>query len=431
MKERIKSITLMVLVGVSLLQSYLLAYGTPNFDLIPQTEYVETELNGSKADMRNVIFPEQIVTHLGNKRHTVFPIDNQFYSMVSSDLMRDRSLDQLRKLNGVQTGVSWDILRDERPGIEIRFRQGVPLNVLQTIMPIKGDLSGYTDTITRILYYVKDTRDEVKVYLFTDSPLVVYEAGKTDITVRQLEQYVGFGEHLPSYHYHAASGSYLPNAPISMVRLKMPFTLFTQEQLKRSLFPDPSLTKFLFEKEGSQYYTDSKRILQMKNGQRWFLYTDPIAPPADNQTDIKGNLQNAVNFINQHGGWNSGYLLSGITPQETEGQQTLLFRQYIQNYPVLPAKPDTFGLIKVVMENGAVATYERSTINPDVQAAQRTEAQLPGGDALDALLAGVTKPIDSVYPAYQAVVTEQTVELVPRWAVELLDGSVEFLPAGK
>jgi hypothetical protein len=57
-------------------------------------------------------------------------------------------------------------------------------------------------------------------------------------------------------------------------------------------------------------------------------------------------------------------------------------------------------------------------------------AFLPGGKTLDNLIEQYSKKSDivTVFPAYQVVVIKgKKVDLVPKWAVELKDGTNEFI----
>ncbi len=59
----------------------------------------------------------------------------------------------------------------------------------------------------------------------------------------------------------------------------------------------------------------------------------------------------------------------------------------------------------------------------------RRELELVGGEALDAKLEQYTKKsqIVALFPAYRPVITDKSLELMPVWAMELYDGTYEFL----
>ncbi|WP_135554581.1 YycH family regulatory protein [Paenibacillus cymbidii] len=428
MMEKFKSFALTALVVASLVQSYFLAYSSPKFDMVTPTDYVETQLSGTQAELEEVLFPEEIVLHFGAKKHTLLPVNHQFYHMIFDDFIRKRSFEGLRKTGLIGSTVNWEDVRNNQPGFEVRFKEGIPLHALQSIVPIKEDVPLDNDLITRIWMYMNPGKEEVKTFFFTDNPQIMYEAVKADVTAKDVEKYVGLGAYLPTYH--SDNGDYyLPDDPITAIAVKMAYTQFTSEQLKRSLFVDPEMTRFLLERDGTQIYTDGKKGLQIRGDQHWLSYTDPIFTSVESRSDSRENLVSAIQYINQHGGWNGTFLYSRLTPKTAVGTQTFLFRQYVDSMPIINAYPSQFGYIKVSLQKGVVSSYERSLINLDGKGAAKTDVTLPGGKALDDMLLAYGKRFNvvAVFPAYQASVIDQTVELMPRWAVELRDGTYDFL----
>ncbi|GIP35992.1 hypothetical protein J2TS4_52020 [Paenibacillus sp. J2TS4] len=424
--ERAKSIALAVLVAASLVQSYLLAYSSPNYDPVNQMEYVDSGLTGPSAALADLILPEQMILHFGNKNHTVLPYGHQFYNMVYNDVVKQQSFDGLRRSTPSSNYLDWELIRDSRPGIEIRFKEAVPLGSLKNVMQIKEDLTLDDTDISKIWIYLN--KEEVKVYFFTTSPGLILEASKTDLTAKEIENKIGLGAYMPAYSPSELGDFYLPAADLDMVQYQVPYSVFTQEQLKHSLFPDPGMARFLFERDGAQIYTDGKRGLQVENDGRWFSYSDPISVPVESKADTKENLGNAVKFINRNGGWNNGFVYSRVSPNHAYGPQTFEFRQYIGSYPVINTGQNNFGYIKAVMQQGVVSNYERSMINMEVELAEKKEARLPGGESLTSILARSGLSPEAVFPAYRAVLSEQVIDLIPVWAVELPDGTHQFLP---
>ena len=69
MIERGKTVLLALLVVVSLVQSYLLAYSMPGMEVNVRTEqdYVTTEPLGPEEQMNKLLLPEELVLHLGSE----------------------------------------------------------------------------------------------------------------------------------------------------------------------------------------------------------------------------------------------------------------------------------------------------------------------------------------------------------------------------
>jgi regulatory protein YycH of two-component signal transduction system YycFG len=429
MMERIKSVILTVLVIVSLIQSYFLAYSSPKFDNVVQTDYVQNEIIGTQSELQDVLFPEQIILHSGNNMHTLLPLSLQFYHMIYDDFLKRKLYDGFRQSDTATLNVNWDIIRRQSKGIELRFKEGIPLSVLQNILQIKPDTTVADTIISRIWIYVIDNTEEVRTFFFSDKNSTVFEAVKVDITASNVQKYVALGQYLTPYH-SVTGDYYLPNKALTMARIQAPYSEFTADQLKRSLFVDPSMTRYLVERDGTKIYTDGKRGLQLKDDTHWMNYSDPISAPVESSSDLKENLLSSIRFINQHGGWNGSYIYSKMSSDLNTGPQTFEFRQYVDNFPLIGLTPNNFGYIKLVLQRGVVSVYERSLINIENKEVVKTPSSLPGGKLLDDIIQSYAKRFDivSVFPAYQVIVMKgKKVDLVPRWAVELKDGTTEFL----
>ncbi|PZE19059.1 YycH family regulatory protein [Paenibacillus xerothermodurans] len=433
MIEKLKSAALVILVGLSLLQSYYINYSAPSFDPLVQDEYVESEPLGSQAAVEDLLFPDQMVMHLGNQQHTVLYPETEAYTRIF-DNVRQRSLEGFRKTSPEALNVNWEEIRSTRQGFEVRFRDGLPFDVLQReqVLQIKGSLPPENDVITRIWFFADPMKFEVRTIFFTDTANTMYEVESADISTKDIERFVtleGIVAREQIVDYEKGDGDYyLPVQPIWFEAVKLPVTQYAVEQLKQNFFVDPAITRNLSERDGSEIYTDTKRGLKLQNDQRWMTYTDPVAT-MDGKDDMRENLLSAVQFINQHGGWNGKYSLYKVPQRLLPNNQAFVFRQYHKSLPVINQGSENAGFIKIVMQKGIAASYERSMMIPDVQNAVESQHSLVGGEALAEKLSqyGKRSSILSVFPAYKPIVHDQTLELVPAWTVELRDGTYEFL----
>ncbi|MCL6457790.1 MAG: hypothetical protein K6T85_07270 [Gorillibacterium sp.] len=430
MKEKIKSAVLAILVVGSLVQSYILAYGSPKLDLLTPTTYVPSELRGTQTELADLLIPHQLILHLGGSDHTVlmpFSSQQQFYKMIFRDFLQKRRFEDLRKLS-VSNLIdrNWNSIRNNNPGIEMVFNEGLPLTALQRVLEIKSDGIDSPLNIKRILIYA-NTTGEPEAYFFTEDEGTVY-AAQTDMDINEVQKNVAFGQYLTRYSPQYL-GYYLPDEPIPVVRYKYTYTQFTADELKRSLFVDPNIVKNLQEKDGSQIYTDAKRGLQLQNDRQWMIYTDSLAAPAVSKVSGVAIIESATQFVNQHGGWNGTFLLNKIVQSVDAKPQRLQFRQYIDNLPLFGSTEEDMGAINLELQQGIVSSYERSLNKLDGTPLKKTIAQLPGGAELRKLLqkSEHSGKIVDVFPAYQVVATDKSVDLVPRWAVELEDGTNDFL----
>src|SRR5690242_1149725 len=127
--DKLKTIVLTALVIMSLIQSYLLAYSMPGLGVTTsqQQGYVQSEPMGQEEKVENVIFPEDMVLHLGKGKHTVLYPATNFYNLIFGKI-------KSREFKGFQRSpavvVDWDDIRDRDQGLELRFGRGVPVELL-------------------------------------------------------------------------------------------------------------------------------------------------------------------------------------------------------------------------------------------------------------------------------------------------------------
>ncbi|WP_169084085.1 YycH family regulatory protein [Paenibacillus sp. PL91] len=425
MKEKIKTTTLIVLVALSLLQSYLLAYSMPGLGATVRSDqdYVNAEPMGPQTSVESVIFPEELVIHLGGNKHTVIYPGTQFYDMILNQRI------QGREFKGFQRSplnvLNWEEIRKNDIGIELRFDNGIPVELLQKLLKLEGDLLFLNETIDRIWIFKTTGSEEVRTFFFSAGGQMVYESVRADLTVRDVQDYVGFGQFQPKYTM-TADGLYLPAAPIQSKEMVFPYETYSPDLMQRSLF-DPSTTRAIEDRSGSQIYTDGKRGLQVEQNGKWISYTDPSAPQITENL-LSDNVYASVDFVNQHGGWDGVHRFVNAMPGE-EGKY-IRFKQYVEQYPVIETPPFRYGYMKLTLQQGVVTEYARSLITLGLQSESRSVRWLPGGEELQSSLENYRKRGDviALFPALQAApVDDKRLRFIPVWAVRLNDDTEEVL----
>lgn len=430
MKEKVKSLTLALLVACSLIQSYFLIYQLPGSNPVVKSgsDYIRTENMGTALKSEDMLYPAQIAVHLGKERHTVFYPDSTFYNLIYSRL-------KVRQFDGFQRhavqNFDWPAIRGKHVGIELEFGDGIPVELLQKVMQIAPDPLFDAETVSRLLIYNTGTEDQVRVFFFSSQGDVVYEATKADLTVQDVQQQADFGKNWVPYSL-TADGYYLPEEPVELVETGLNIGVYSTEQMQRSLFFDPSITRYIREKDGSEIYTDSKRSLQVKQDRNWINYTDPAAPSGGENSPSK-NVLSAVDFVNQHGGWNGKYRLEQADGLN-EDEPRVVFQQYygIGQYgafPILDLPSFHYGAISLVMRQGTITAYERSLIYSAGGNWEKKVVALPGGKTLREQIAKLQTGADiaRLYPAYLPSLSEDGLLLAPTWVAELSNGAIRML----
>jgi regulatory protein YycH of two-component signal transduction system YycFG len=428
MMEKIKSVILALLVALSLVQSYFLAYSMPSLEAKVRSNqnYVQTEPLGPEEEVKNLLFPEMIVLHRGEDWHTVFfPSDAPYYNLILTKL-------QGREFKGFQRNaaeaIDWEQVRREDQGLELRFSRPIPFELLQQVLKIDEDFLFFGDSIDRIWIFVRKGTEEVRTFFFSADGRSVYESQRADLTFGDVTTNVGFGEFWTPFQ--TADGRlYLPEKNYNkVVELDVSYSRYTIEQMQRNLFFDPGTTRAIPErKDGSLIYTDGKRGLKVVENGGWMSFSDQVVP-TEGRNDLIDNVTGAVRFVNQHGGWNGQHLLT-LPDDERDTVGVIRFRQYYNHMPVLSSPGMTFGHMQLRLQQGTVTFYERSLINLEEAPVKRRSRELPGGDALRQLIqmAKFDSPAVALFPAYRPSLEKDIITLHPVWAVRLENGNVQIV----
>lgn len=426
MMERMKTAVLIALVALSLLQSYLLAYSMPGLGSTVRNDldYVNAEKLGTTSHVENTIFPEELIIHMGEDRHTVIYPNTQFYEMILEQRLMGREFKGFQR--SPITILDWNEVRRNDIGIELRFGNGIAVDLLQKLLRLEGDLLFLNDTIDRIWIFKTTDTEQIRTFFFSSRGSIVYESVRADLTVRDVQDYVGFGEHLPEYRM-TADNLYVPKEPLQTTEMVFPYEMYSPEQMQRSLFFDPSTTRAIVDRSGSQIFTDGKRGLKVDQNGLWINYTNPAATQS-NEVMPSENVYVSVDFINSHGGWDGTHALVKA-PLDEEGK-LVVFRKYVEQYPVIDSPAFKYGSIQLTLQQGVVTEYSRSLITLKDQTESRAVRWLPGGDALEELLQRYTRrsEVRAMFPALKAVPLEDNrLSFEPVWAVRLHDGSEAVL----
>jgi regulatory protein YycH of two-component signal transduction system YycFG len=428
MIEKGKSVLLFLLVVVSLVQSYFLAYSMPYMEAKVKTEldYVKTEPLGTEEKVENLIFPEQLVIHLGNDKHTVFyPSTLPYYKLIFQKL-------QSREFKGMTrdsiNSVNWDQIRRENLGVELRFGRAVPFELLQRVFKIDSDFLFSRDSIDRIWIYASKGRDEVRTFFFSADGRNVYESLRADLTILDVEGYVGFGQYWDPYTSEDGK-LYIPEKPITrLLEMQVAFDRYTTKQMQENLFFDPDITRTIQDsKTGPQFYTDGKRGLKVEQDGVWLSYTNPVAP-TNGENNLIDNVMAAISFVNQHGSWNGKHLL--IKENESETGSAIRFQQYYRDVPIVSGSSMNFGYMQLSLQQGDVSAYNRSLLVLGKEVTNKRSRQLPGGDRLRKLINNMDasgRNIEAVFPAFRPILDKEKMVLSPVWAARLVTGEVVII----
>lgn len=429
MIDKAKTTVLVILVALSLVQTYFLVYNMPGIGATVKTEqdYVNAELLGKESDVESVVFPEELVIHFGGNKHTVLYPGTTFYDMILKDRIQGREFKGFQR--NPANMINWDEVRKNDIGVELRFHNGIPVDLLKKLLKVQGDFQFQSETIDRIWIFKTSDTEDVRTFFFSADGQVVYESTQADLTVRDVQDYVGFGEFQTKYEV-TSDGIYIPSKPIQSVEMVYPYETYSPDLMQRNLFFDPGTTKALKDRNGSQIYTDGKRGLQIEENGKWIIYTNPAASQGE-ESLLSENVYAAVEFINQHGGWDGvhQFINQGLDKDGKAGK-AVMFQQYVDHYPVIETPSFQYGSMKLTLQQGFVTEYSRSLITLAEKANARQARWLPGKDEVRYALEQYDRrsEVVSLFPAMQVQPLEDNeLKFVPAWGVLLKDGTQDVL----
>lgn len=424
-REVLKSVLLVLLVLASLFQTYLLVYRPPQFDRIVPADYLQAETEGIRKTIEEVFKPRAIVVHFGEESHTVYHPESDPYND-TWNRWRAASFGGLEVSSLLNSDI--EKLQQQRKGVTIQFKQSLSVESLQTILSFEVDQQNLTSQIDSMLLTMDEPELTVSLYLMTADKRTIYQVRTTDLSAVDVNQMLSATSEPVRYSLYR-NQFFIPAQPLPLTQYELAFAQVSVEQLWQRLFIDPNITRNLIEKDGTKIYTDGKRGLQLKDRDRYLIYSDPVAQ-FENRSKLNEDLLLGVSFINQHGGWNGEYILHNMKQAPDGGEHVYEFRQYFRSLPMIDPVYSWYGYQRLKMKNGVVSGYQRPLIQLEREPLTQQTISLPGGqqliDKLDQLT--LQKPLKLLYPAYKADLLEGgKVRLQPVWAVEWVDGKLQLL----
>lgn len=428
MIEKAKTVLLVLLVGTSLLQSYLLAFHSTDYEAILESEYVESEIVGTQEKPENLIYPQQIILHEDALNHKVLYPGHYFYRLILGQL-QSHSFEGLRVSD--KSAILLRRMMNQQSGVEIHFSSNIPVELIRHVLPFQAGTLEKVDWIRTI--WMTENDGETEIYLIGQDFTDAYEVVRTDLLASKIQEYIVFGQYQYPNYLVSEAGYLYPDEVVSVFRITHPISSLTSDKMQNMLFPDPGITRNWTTSEGMEIYSDGKRGLEIDTNSQWMSFTDPAASIA-NAFEPVNDLAAAVQFVNQHGGWNGKFNLEKVELDLLRQEPRFTFRQYLNSfpaaYPIINPDKVPFGEIEVKLERDVVTVYERSLLIAESDQVVRSDYTLPGGDVLKRRLdrLGLSTRIETVTPAFRAKMLPDAIEFVPIWGVYLSDGTLIELP---
>jgi regulatory protein YycH of two-component signal transduction system YycFG len=442
-KEPAKTLLLTLLVLSSFLLTALLWTNQPQFQLIEPAQYKESK-PVQERQLEDLIAPESVIFHYGEDRHTKATATDGQYRIVKEEMKKWIFLDFAPFSLPIE---KWEKISREKQGIEIRFRNSVPLSVVGRLVTFRDEVSDKGKGIDRLVLYYEEEEDVVYALFILSGEEMVLRS-RTSISPKDLRQsYLPTGNLMPEQimkvvkpnpvppiiEQGRAAGTiyYLPKNPVKMQAFRFTFRTIDNDQLLDAYFLDRTLVRQIVERDKTIIYTDGSRSIQLRSDQQAITFTDPailsVAPELTDEEKVKA----AISFINKHLGWTDDFHFETIRKSYND-KDVVTFRQYVGAYPLYSKEGYPIDTIRVTMEAGQVVTMDRSLIDLDHYIQNKGWTAMSGPELFQYIrekgLAN-TEQIRNAYLSYQTVTHEEYVELIPIWVVEVNNYPNLYIPA--
>ncbi|WP_028988416.1 YycH family regulatory protein [Thermicanus aegyptius] len=430
MKEGLKSLLLVVMIGISLFLSFSLWETEPTpLPLVP-AKYETPVKIGERRAWEDLLRPREVILHLGEDRHTLISPSTPEYSLLWKSL---KVLQFYRFQNVSLTPQEWNELLTHTRGIEYFYENPLPIALLRQILSFPSGLEDQLPNLNKLWITMGNGAEGEQVFLISadEGKVLRGELGKpSDPTFVDFPQLISMGEKKPAWlpllsNYPSTwdylSLRYLPKDPFESKELVYSVSWISGEEMARSLFIDLSVTREISERGGSRIFTDGSKSLQTNQETGTMRYYVP-GYESPNLVSSNQDASYLLDFMNQHQGWTGQYRIERA--DFTAASKLLLFRELVSGRSVYGAdNKNNIGSILLKGTGGFVTEYSRSLLRFQKMEGQR-DRLLPSGEELLKKLDQEGLPlykIDSIEIGYKMVRGDQReqMKLIPSYVVKV------------
>lgn len=417
-KTGFRSFILTVLVILSVVLSYLIWKGQPDYEAINVKEIEKTTIDKTMTTSQ-VFRPYKLAVNTSDKN----------YQSLSAELLNELmtqgkafSFSEVVLANK-KSNEEYEKLIHKSGTIEIVYPNNIPFSIFAQIFQVEGD--GLESAFfNRIIFDVNNTDTGLhSVYFVNDDQENIYQSSLQNKDIDKIEKIV------------KANGSKLTENDKLILNKRNLFLSSNEIKLNRKKYIIDSLeinqfTSALFQDYGTvksegNTYTDGSSVIEMDTENKVLEYVNP-SQERTNPEDLSsakraGLIQDSFNFINDHAGWtgDGGYYFTGYTGESA----TTNFSLFVDNLQVYNEN----GMADISVTEGIEAVYKYMRpffrLDTDVPG-EKKEETLPSSYTVYEEL--TTNPnvraedIQDIVPGYHMTRSESTgmnriVTLEPTW----------------
>jgi regulatory protein YycH of two-component signal transduction system YycFG len=426
MWERIKTLLLVSLVGLSLFLTFSLWQNKPSFEPMNPPDYEKPLQIGKTAEWVELVKPIEVVFHYEGNRHTKATPDMPQFTIMA-DVLKKWQFYNPQKIRLSAEEVK-KILEDYN-GLEYIYPDGVPIHVISQVLDLPEELMTELQEINRIwIYEEKEDNPELNVLFISNierkvlkGKLLQKDQGGGIFSFSNLIQ-IGsqLSEQMPVFQ----EGDifyilYLPNGETYVNQLTYEVSTIDIYEMAKALFLDMSVMREVPERDGSWIFTDGAKSLQSSETNHDMRYYVPTHEGIREREDSL-EIQQILEFMNRHYGWTGEYRFD---QWEQGGESDIIsFREAIRGFSVYGNDQERkLGEITLHYNEVQVNEYSRSLIRFE-RIKRMIRTRILSGEELLAILNEKEVPLNrirQIHLGYQSIgpVSQSEMKLIPVYVV--------------
>ncbi|MFC7370775.1 YycH family regulatory protein [Fictibacillus iocasae] len=352
--EKIKTVTLTLLIMLSLVLTWSLWTFKPNYGVLESTRVVKKEIVADRKRATDVLSPSQIVYHDGKQLYGI--VGHSLLDVVSSRLENSKFYYQKQNL------INFEPEDSKKPFIEVVYPVSMPSDVYSQLLHLDDPGVNRLTGVDRIIFYPNDA----SVYLASYSERKMMKVGSTfpykeiqelmkqAIKSKSAVPFMTFDEkeepdvgetivtrrfYLPKDKVQVKSYKYLAQSVSDNV----------YDKYKSALFPDPQSVKSGATQNG-QTFTDVSSALVINENVNRMKFTNFAGSGSTLQNT--NPLISSIDYINTHAGWGNTYFLSDLNSYRA------VFYPEVRNMPILNSDME----MSLTWDENELYEYQRSLI---------------------------------------------------------------------
>jgi regulatory protein YycH of two-component signal transduction system YycFG len=373
--EPIKSIILLLLIGLSITFTFSIWTHSPKLDAIEQSPTVDISI-GEQKKLQDIIKPYKFLIKYESSLNGTTD-EKQIDAIIKE--MNSWRISQLVPAEDEMKKDQMKAFFEHTNQFTFYFQGEVPLSVYQQILPIDNGVQRPGDDFRFDRLVVRWNPKEIafEAYFINRATGMNFR-GKVltgGETMKSYRNIVLEGENFPEYNEVATPEPTYLAVPTKTV--KMNKSRYVQEELsptrfRDALFNDPNAVRRSQVDAAHEEFGDDHALLVVNTVTKMLNFVHPAAEsrePADSST----LLLDVIDSINEHGGWTDPYRYSYINSLS----RVVKFQLYNQGYPVF-SEPESLTEIAQYYGENRVFRYIRPYYTLDVGVNDEV-VELPSG----------------------------------------------------